>query len=126
MEEIDIIISFLNECGIKCNKLEELEGEIIEREGLLSEERYKKIVPKLRELKRVFSSSSHTGLHSSAYMKQRWPLINIVRQVLRSCKYEMEPRRIANGYTKDGVKLYRRVFIIRGVKVDEIKEISFE
>lgn len=126
MDDIKVIISFLNDCGIKCERLEELDGAIIERDGLLSEETYKSILPKIVELKRVFSSSSHTGLHSSAHIKQRWPLINIVRQVLRSCKYEMEPKRLSNGYTKDGIKLYRRVFIIRCIKGSELKEIIFE
>ena len=47
-----------------------------------------------------------------ACKKQRWPLINLVRQVLRSFEYSLAPKRICDGYGKDGQKKFRRIFII--------------
>ena len=50
-----------------------------------------------------------TSLQKTAKSTQAWPLINIVRQVLKSCGYTMSPKRLSNGYNKSGKKLYRRV-----------------
>ena len=85
---------------------------IIPREILLSENTYLKIKPIILELKKIFSSSSHTSMQMIAFKKQRWPLINLVRQVLRSCEYSLAPKRICDGYGKDGQKKFRRIFII--------------
>jgi hypothetical protein len=85
---------------------------IIPREILLSENTYLKIKPMILELKKIFSSSFHTSMQMIACKKQRWPLINLVRQVLRSCEYSLAPKRICDGYGKDGQKKFRRIFII--------------
>ena len=44
--------------------------------------------------------------------KQKWPLLNLVRQVLLSSGYNMKPKRLSDGYTKDGIKKYKRIFIV--------------
>jgi hypothetical protein len=64
------------------------------------------------ELKKIFSSSSHTSMQMIAFKKQRWPLINLIRQVLKSCEYSLVPKRISDGYDKNGKKKFRRIFII--------------
>ena len=64
------------------------------------------------ELKLMLSSSYLTALQTPAEKNQRWPLLNLIRQVLRSCNYKLTPKRIANGYTIDGKKKYKRLFII--------------
>ena len=46
------------------------------------------------------------------WKEQKWPLLNLVRQVLRSCHYKMTPKRVSAGYTKDGKKIFKRMFII--------------
>ena len=43
---------------------------------------------------------------------QKWPLINIVRQILNSIGFKLVPIRKANGYTKDKQKIYKRFFKI--------------
>ena len=45
-----------------------------------------------------------TSLHQKAGEHQKWPLLNLVRQILRACNYQMVPIRKSNGYTKDGKK----------------------
>ena len=46
-----------------------------------------------------------TSLQTNAPKKQKWPLLNLVRQVLRYCHYKMTPKRVSAGYTKDGKKI---------------------
>ena len=107
-----LIKNFLSQCGIEFENFQDLDGMIIPREILLSENTYLKIKPMILELKKIFSSSSHTSMQMIAFKKQRWPLINLVRQVLRSCEYSLTPKRICDGYGKDGQKKFRRIFII--------------
>jgi hypothetical protein len=107
-----LIKVFLSQCGIEFENFQDLDGMIIPREILLSENTYLKIKPMILELKKIFSSSFHTSMQMIAFKKQRWPLINLVRQVLRSCEYSLAPKRICDGYGKDGQKKFRRIFII--------------
>jgi hypothetical protein len=67
----------------------------------------------------LFSSSSLTSLQKDAKTKQKWPLLNLVRQILRTNDYAMEPKRKSNGYDDDGKKKYLRFFIIHKKKVEE-------
>jgi hypothetical protein len=53
-----------------------------------------------------------TSLQSTAGKEQSWPLLNLVRQILNVYKYNMKPIRKSDGYTKDGVKKYKRFFEI--------------
>jgi hypothetical protein len=53
-----------------------------------------------------------TSLQKTAAKSQKWPLLNLVRQILGVYKYNMRPVRKSDGYTKDGVKKYKRFFII--------------
>lgn len=109
----EVLLDFLAKCGIVCPDIEALDGHQIPREVLLNDERYKQAKACIPELKKCFSSSSLTSLQASAENNQRWPLINIVRQVLRSSNYRLYPRRLSDGYTPAGKKKYRRIFEIQ-------------
>ena len=71
---------------------------------------YKKLIP---ELKSVFSSSYMTSLQQTANKDQKWPLLNLIRQILRLYHYDMVPIRKSDGYTPEGVKKYKRFFNIK-------------
>ena len=114
-----VIYNFLNKCGIDCGSLDSLDGFKIPREVLLSEEKYNEITKEIPSLKTIYSSSYMTSLQKNAKKNQQWPLINIVRQVLKSCGFSMKPLRVANGYTKSGKKLYRRYFVISKIVIKQ-------
>lgn len=63
-------------------------------------------------LKKIFSSSSMTALHKTAAIEQSWPLLNMVRQILHVYGYHMKPIRKSDGYNTEGVKKYKRFFMI--------------
>lgn len=111
-EQEKIIVEFLNVCGVPCESLAVILGITIPREVLLQEDRYNNACAYNEKLKEIYSSSYMTSLQKTAKSTQSWPLINIVRQVLKSCGYCMVPKRLSNGYTKTGKKIYRRVFVI--------------
>ena len=120
-EKIKMLITFLKDVNLSCNNLNELDGMIIYRNTLLSNEKYEEVKKKIPELKTLFSSSYMTSLQSNAEQDQRWPLLNLVRQVLRTCNYKLVPKRLSDGYTAEGKKKYKRIFIIEKMKVGIIE-----
>ena len=99
--------------GIEFETFIDLEGIFIPREQLLSDTKYEEIKKLIPELKKIYSSSFMTCLQKNADKMQKWPLINLVRQILAFYNFKMEPIRKADGYTLDGVKKYRRYFLIK-------------
>lgn len=102
----------LNQSGIYFEKMEDLHGLMIPREHFLTDSKYDEIKKLIPELKKKYSSSVMTSLQQNAAKVQRWPLLNIVRQILSRYNFKMEPIRKSDGYTLDGVKKYKRFFQI--------------
>jgi hypothetical protein len=98
--------------GIIFDAEEEINGKLIIRELLLDNEKYKTLKTNIDELKKTLSSSSLTSMQKTAEQNQKWPLLNLVRQILSSYKYTMKPIRKSDGYTPEGIKKYKRYFLI--------------
>ena len=114
-QHMEYIKTFLNKCKIDMNTYDDLNGMLIPREIFLDKANYINVKEDIAILKQIFASSSLTALQSTAEDNQKWPLLNLVRQILRSCNYKMTPKRISAGYTKDGKKLYKRMFIVEHI-----------
>jgi hypothetical protein len=95
----------------------DINGMLIPREFLLDDITYDKIKKNIPSIKQYFSSSYMTSLQSHADARQRWPLLNLIRQILRSSNYKLIPKRICDGYSVDGKKKYKRMFIIEKMKI---------
>jgi hypothetical protein len=106
----------LNISGISFNCIDELENLEIDRDILLDINKYEIIKKKITELKKITSSNNLTCLHENASITQKWPLLNLVRQILKHYKYTMKPIRRCNGYTEDGIKRFKRSFLIEKIK----------
>ena len=118
MELENEIICVLSEIGIKIEKLDDAKGLFIEREQLLCDKKYEEVKKLIPKLKQTYSSSFLTSMQKNADKTQKWPLINLVRQMFSIHGYKLEPVRKSNGYTLDGVKKYKRFFLIREKTVD--------
>ena len=103
----------LNIVDINFDAISELEFFFIPRETLLSDLKYEEIKKLIPELKKKFSSSFMTSLQKNAEKEQKWPLLNLVRQILNVYNYKMDPIRKSDGYTLEGVKKYKRFFQIK-------------
>ena len=110
-----LLLEFLDSCNIPCVDINNLCGLQIPRETLLNDTVYNNAKKQIPEFKKIFSSSYLTSLQSSAVKIQKWPLLNLVRQILKAYKYKLTPKRLANGYTKTGKKLYRRIFLVENI-----------
>ena len=115
-ENKTIVKDFLNKIPIVFDKFEQLEGMLIPRDTLLSNEIYNKVKGDIQKMKKLYSSGSLTSLQKNAQETQKWPLLNLVRQILKSNNYKMYPIRKSNGYTQEGKKKYLRYFIIKKIK----------
>ena len=105
--------SVLHRAGINFENEEELNVMLILRDTLLNDEKYKNMTKEIDSLKKTLSSSFLTSLQKSSIKTQKWPLLNLVRQILSCYNYTMEPIRKSDGYTPDGIKKYKRYFLIK-------------
>ena len=109
--------------GIELNSHNIIKDQLIPREILLSDDKYNEIKPFINNLKKNYSSSFMTSLQKNAEKSQKWPLLNLTRQLLCVYGYKMEPKRVSDGYTLEGIKKYKRYFIINK-KINLITEIT--
>ena len=119
-QQAEYIKTFLIKCKIIMNTFDDLNGMLIPRDIFLDNELYNSVKEDISILKQVFTSSALTSLQSTAENTQKWPLLNLVRQILRSCNYIMTPKRLSAGYTKEGKKIYRRMFIVEKMSQIEL------
>ena len=106
------LIVILNKCDLSLNCLADIEGIKIIRDKLIKNDLYEIVKEDIMELKKVLSSSFYTCIQKDPEKKQKWPLINFMRQLLKTFGYIMKPIRESDGYTPSGKKKYKRYFII--------------
>ena len=111
-EEIKFIFKTI---GFNIELLSDLDGLFIPREQLLCDTKYEEIKNKIPDLKKNFSSSFMTSLQKNAEFSQKWPLLNLTRQILNTYGYKMVPIRKSDGYTLEGIKKYKRFFQIKKI-----------
>ena len=111
--------NILVKVGIEFNEEEQvIEDQMILRDPFLNDDLYKTLKDQFPELKQIFSSSLLTSLHKEAGKNQKWPLLNLVRQIINVYGYNMKPIRKSDGYTADGVKKFKRFFqIIKKIEI---------
>jgi hypothetical protein len=114
VENVENVIKILKICGLVLNNLTDLDNLLIPRNLLLNMENYNKVKEYFSTLKKDkdFSSSTLTCLHKDAGKKQQWPLLNLVRQILKVKYYRMKPYRKSSGKDASGKKKYIRYFLI--------------
>ena len=117
------LLKILNLCDLSLNSISEMDNIKISREKLINNYLYEQIKEKILKqeilkLKKELSSSFYTCLHNDVEKKQRWPLVNLIRQLLRHYKYKLLPIRECDGYTKDKKKKYRRFYVIKKIKIE--------
>ncbi len=113
-KEINTILSTLD---ISFNYLENTKTVLVERDIFLDLNKYKSLKESIKILKTKLKSCDFNCLHDNAIDKQRWPLLNLVRQLLKNINYKMKPIRKSDGYTEDKKKKYKRYFLIEKITV---------
>ena len=106
----EVLMKFFKQIGIELQSTDNLEGILITRETLLMDEKYDNIKKEeiISDLKKIFSSTFLTRLQKTAEKNQRWPLLNLTRQILTQLGYNMVPHRKSDGKDATGKKKYKR------------------
>ena len=95
------------------DQLEELTSITIQRDLLKGKKITEKILELVPELREVYNSAYLTCLHDNSIYKQKFPVINLIRQILKCNFLLMTPKVVSNGYEKvTGKKLVTRIFVI--------------
>ena len=110
-----IILNIFMAININVETINELKGQSIERELFLDDKKYESLIPEIQKLKKYLSSSAMTALQDTAKTKQKQPLLNTIRQLLKIFYLKMTPKRKADGYEKNGKKKYRRFYFIESI-----------
>ena len=111
----DIVLSLLSRLNIVLTSISDIKGKVIPREILLDENKYNEIVPEIKSLKQYLSSSAITALQATATSKQKQPMLNTIRQLLKIYFLKMTPIRKSDGYEKNGKKKYKRFYLIEEI-----------
>lgn len=110
----EIIFSLLKIINIDVDSLDKLNNYSIERDLLMDEDvidKYYKFIPKLKDF---YNSDELTCLHKNSLQKQKFPAINMLRQILKASGFLLKPKVVCLGYIgKD--KITKRYFIIEMV-----------
>tara|TARA_Y100000389_G_scaffold196191_1_gene228720 strand:+ start:49 stop:393 length:345 start_codon:yes stop_codon:yes gene_type:complete len=110
------VIRFLNKCEINVENIDDLTSFTINRDLLTDNKKYENMKDEIIELKKVFSAGSITALQKTAKNKQKWPLLNLVRQILKIYKFKVTNKRLANGYSKGGTKLFKNIMEFKKIE----------
>ena len=95
------------------DQLEELTSITIQRDLLKGKKITEKILELVSELREVYNSAYLTCLHDNSIYKQKFPVINLIRQILKCNFLLMTPKVVSNGYEKvTGKKIVTRIFVI--------------
>lgn len=107
------IKKLLNILGYKVNNLTDIENLSIDHSQLRAKDikdKFYKLIPEMRE---IYDSHYLTCLHINSNKKQKFPAVNMIRQILKYNGYKLTPKVISKGYnpfTKH--KIIERFYII--------------
>ena len=96
-----LIKEMLAKIGLKFENIDDIEGQIIERDILLTDEVSSFLLSFQEKIKNSgYKTGTLTSLHKNNNEKQRWPEVNILRQLLKCNKFRLKPFTKSNGYNK--------------------------
>lgn len=113
IKQIELLIKIFKLLKFHTDTLADLTNLTFPRETLIQKENKEKLLELIPELKEVYNSSYLTCLHDNSIYKQKFPAVNLVRQVLKCHHLSLTPKIISNGYEKTtGKKKVSRIFKI--------------
>ena len=128
MDKFDLLKDIFSALEINIKERNDISNIILKQDTLKSKTLISDLNEKVPNLKSYYNSSKLTCLHKNSLDKQKFPAVNMFRQILKCNSFKMEPYVISKGYDKfSGKKLVERYYRIRdlisleGIK-EEIKE----
>ena len=105
MVTVELPVANLQLCGIRVDDCL-LTLPLVDRTPFLNDDVYQQCLEYVPDLKLVYSSTTMSSLQWTA-LKDKMPLLNLARQILRRFNILMTPMRVSDGYNSEGKKLFR-------------------
>ena len=107
------IIKLFSILGFKIESLEALENITLNHKELQSTQLINEFYKLIPELRKIYDSHYLTCLHKNSLEKQKFPVINMLRQILKSNNYKLKPKIVIHGYNPiTKAKIIERFFTI--------------
>jgi len=108
-----LLLKLFETIGVKKKNINQLDNYELSRDILLDKNVIKKCYNMINELRKEYSSNELTCLHINSINKQKFPGINMFRQITKENNLNMKPVVVSNGYCPiTGNKKVIRSFII--------------
>lgn len=115
--KLEILKDLFNIINISITDKNDLINIEIERDILLEEPFYSYAIDYKKHIKKkynhIYSSNYYNFIHNNSNTKQKFPSINLLRQILKSNNFKLFPYYKSFGYNDSGKKLVRRYFTIK-------------
>ena len=116
VQQINLLIKIFSILGYNITELNDLTDITIYREKLINKKITDKLLELVPELKKVYNTGYLNCLHDNSIYKQKFPAINLIRQILKCNYMKLVPKIISNGYEKlSGKKKTIRLFVIEKI-----------
>lgn len=115
--KLDILKDLFSVLNIKITSKYDLINIEIERSVLLQEPFYSYTFQYKKNLKKIYHSSKYNCVHSNSEKKQKFPSINLLRQILKSNQLRLHPHYVSYGYDENKHKIVKRFFTIKPLDI---------
>ena len=128
MDKFKLLVELFDAIDIKIETREDLLNIILRQDTLKDRNLIEDLYRKAPNLKSYYNSSKLTCLHKNSLDKQKFPAVNMYRQLLKCNNLKMEPYVVSKGYNKySGKKIVERFYKIRELikdndNLEELKE----
>ena len=110
-QKYELLLKLLKIINIDIDEKDSLLNYTFERDILLDQNVIDKYYEMIKNLKKNYTSDILTCLHTNSTIKQRFPGINMLRQILKCNGLKLKPKVVSMGYIGD-VKMVKRFFTI--------------
>ena len=120
LDKKDLLIDLFKSLDLddSINNLDDLFSLIISQDKLKDKELINKLYDKIDDLKIFYNSNMLTCLHKNSLNKQKFPALNMLRQICKCNGLKLYPFVISRGYDKNsGRKIIDRFYKITPIEV---------
>ena len=120
LEKEDLLIDLFQslDLDLNVNNLDDLFSLTISQDKLKDKELINKLYEKIDDLKIFYNSNMLTCLHKNSLHKQKFPALNMLRQICKCNGLKMYPFVISRGYDKvSGRKIIDRYYKITPIEI---------
>lgn len=109
----ELLIKLFNKIGCDVNNIKDLYDITLEQANLKTVHVISILYKMIKELKQEYNSEALTCLHKNSITKQKFPAVNMLRQILKCNNLKLKPFTVSRGYDKsNGKKIVDRYYNI--------------